>query len=183
VGTVPVVVIGLLWSGAIERTLRTPLVAAFNLAAVALAFFAVERVGSQRRDGRSVTMGEAAVLGVAQATALVPGVSRSGATIVTAMFIGLRRDEAARFTFLLGIPAILAAAGKEGLDLVRRGLGPGELQLFAVGAVASAAVGYLTVKYFIRYLAGHSLRPFAWYRLALAAGVLVWWIVGSPPGG
>jgi undecaprenyl-diphosphatase len=183
VGTAPVVAVGILLSGVIERTLRTPLVAAFNLAAVALVFFAVERVGSQRRDERSVTIGEAAVLGVAQATALVPGVSRSGATIATAMLMGLRRDEAARFTFLLGIPAILAAAGKEGLELVRLGLAPGELRLFAVGAVASATVGYLTVKYFIRYLAGHSLRPFAWYRLALAASVLIWWIAASPLGG
>ena len=183
IGTLPVVVVGLLWAGVIERTLRTPLVAAVNLAAVALLFFVVERVGSQRRDEGSVTAGEAVVLGVAQATALVPGISRSGATIVTAMLMGIRRADAARFTFLLGIPAILAAAGKEGLDLARQGLAPGELQLFAVGAAVSAVVGYFTIKYFIRYLGDHSLRPFAWYRLALAAAVLAWWLAGLPLGG
>ncbi len=178
-GTVPVVVVGATASDVIERTLRTPLVAALMLAAVAAALFAAERVGRQRRDEGSVTLGEAAAIGCAQAAALVPGVSRSGATISTAMLFGLRRDEAARFTFLLGIPAILAAAAKETLALGRQGLAPGEWQLFAAGAVTSAVVGYLTVRYFIRYLAGHSLRPFAWYRLALAASALVWWVSGS----
>ena len=182
-GTVPVAVVGLLWSGVIERSLRTPLLAAVNLVAVALLFFVVERVGTKHRDDRSVTMGEAGVIGLAQAAALVPGISRSGATIVTAMFQGLRRADAARFTFLLGVPAVLAAAAKEGLDLARAGLAPGELELFAVGAAVSAAVGYFTVKYFIRYLGDHSLRPFAWYRLGLAAAVLAWWAAGLPLGG
>jgi undecaprenyl-diphosphatase len=181
-GTVPVVVAGLLWSDAIERSLRTPLVAACNLALVALIFFVAERAGSRQRNESSLTLGEAAVLGIAQASALVPGVSRSGATIVTAMFMGLGRDDAARFAFLLGVPAILAAAGKEGLDLVRRGMGRGEVELFVVGAVVSGVIGYFTVKYFIRYLASHSLRPFAWYRLALASIVLIWWIAASPSG-
>jgi len=179
-GTMPVVVFGVLASGLVERTLRTPVVAAVNLAAVALIFFVVERVGSQQRGERSVSAGEATLIGCAQAAALVPGVSRSGATISAAMFMGLRRDEAARFTFLLGVPAILAAAGKESIVLFRQGLAPGEGPLFAAGAIASAIVGYLTVKYFIRYLGGHSLRPFAWYRLALAASVLVWWMSGMP---
>jgi len=179
-GTLPVVVVGLLFSGLVERTLRTPLVAALNLAAVALIFFVVERVGSQQRGEGTLTAREATVIGCAQAAALVPGVSRSGATISMAMLMGLKRDEAARFTFLLGIPAILVAAGREGIALVRQGLAPGEWQLFAAGATASAVVGYLTVKFLIRYLAGHSLRPFAWYRLALAASAVAWWMSGSP---
>lgn len=181
-GTAPVVVTGLLWADVIERSLRTPIVAACNLAIVALLFFAAERAGSRQREARSVRPGEAVLIGVAQAAALVPGVSRSGATIVTAMFLGLKRDEAARFAFLLGVPAIVAAAAKEGLDLARRGLGAGELELFGVGMAVSAVVGYLAVTYFIRYLATHSLRPFAWYRLALASGVLAWWLVASPSG-
>ena len=179
-GTIPVIVVGWLFSGLVERTLRTPLVAALNLAAVALIFFVVERVGSQQRGERTLTAREATVIGCAQAAALVPGVSRSGATISMAMLMGLRRDEAARFTFLLGIPAILVAAGREGISLVRQGLAPGDWQLFGAGAFASAVVGYLTVKFFIRYLAGHSLRPFAWYRLALAASAVAWWMSGSP---
>ena len=99
------------------------------------------------------------------------------------MFMGLRRDEAARFTFLLGVPAILAAAGKESIVLFRQGLAPGEGPLFAAGAVASAIVGYLTVKDFIRVPRRSLAGPFAWYRLALAASVLVWWMSGMPFGG
>jgi undecaprenyl-diphosphatase len=174
-GTFPVVVAGVLFSKAVESTLRTPGVAVVMLALVAIVFFVVERVGTKTRTEGSVTVAEAALLGCAQALALVPGVSRSGSTIAAGMFFGLRRADAARFSFLLGIPAILAAAGKEGIDLVRRGLGPGEAQVFAVGVVVSAVVGYFTVKYFIQFLAGHSLRGFAWYRLAVAAAFVAWW--------
>ncbi|HSK10636.1 MAG TPA: undecaprenyl-diphosphate phosphatase, partial [Vicinamibacterales bacterium] len=107
----------------------------------------------------------------------IPGVSRSGATIATGMAMGLKREEAARFAFLLGIPAILAAAGREGVALVETGMSPGEAELFLVGMVTSALVGYFTVKYFIRYLARHSLAVFAWYRLLLAGAVAAWLLI------
>jgi undecaprenyl-diphosphatase len=101
-------------------------------------------------------------------------VSRSGATITLALFLGLRRDSAARFSFLLGVPAIAAAAAHEGLKLVGQPMDGETALLFVVGICVSAAVGYLTIKYFLRYLAAHSLGVFAWYRLALAAAVLAW---------
>ena len=104
VGTVPVVVIGLLMAGRIEEQLRTPLVASAMLALGALLFFWVERVGSRTRDERSLTAGESLAVGVAQAAALVPGVSRSGATITMGMALGLTREAAARFSFVLGVP-------------------------------------------------------------------------------
>jgi undecaprenyl-diphosphatase len=78
--------------------------------------------------------------------------------------------------FLLGVPAILAAAAKEGLPFVRHGLPPGEGPIFLAGMVTSAIVGYLAVRFFIRYVANHSLAAFAWYRLALAATVVAWWL-------
>jgi undecaprenyl-diphosphatase len=175
VGTVPAIAAGLALKD-VEPRLRTPLVAATTLALVALVFFAVERFGTKRRGQASLTIRDAAVIGCAQAAALVPGVSRSGATISAGMALGLKRDEAARFGFLLGVPAILAAAVKEGLPLVRHGLPPGEGTIFAVGIVSSAIVGYLAVRLFIRYLTRHSLSVFAWYRLALAASVVIWWV-------
>ena len=92
--------------------------------------------------------------------------------------MGLRRDAAARFSFLLGVPAISAAAAHEGLKLLREPLAAGAAPLFLTGMIVSAAVGYLTIKYFLRYLASHSLAVFAWYRLALAACVAVWWLHG-----
>jgi undecaprenyl-diphosphatase len=176
-GTIPAVVVGLLFGNVIERHLRTPLVAAIMLATVALGFFIVERLGAKRRTRASLGLVDAVVVGCAQAAALVPGVSRSGSTITAAMALGMRRDESARFVFLLGVPAILAAAVKEGLPFVKHGLPPGEASIFVVGIITSAVVGYLAVRFFIRYVSDHSLAAFAWYRLALAAAVVVWWLV------
>jgi undecaprenyl-diphosphatase len=91
-----------------------------------------------------------------------------------ALLLGLRRAEAARFIFLLSIPAILGAVAGEAPKMLKAGATPGMADLFAIGIVTSAVVGYVTVKYFISYLANHSLDVFAWYRLALAATVVVW---------
>jgi undecaprenyl-diphosphatase len=125
-------------------------------------------------------MGEALALGVAQASALVPGISRSGATITIGMLLGLRREAAARFSFLLGVPAIVAAAAKEGLSVAGTGL-PAELRgVFLVGMVASAVVGYLTIKYFLKYLVAHRLDVFAYYRFALSAAVVAWLLARLP---
>ena len=173
-GTLPIVPAGLFYSEAVEVALRTPAVAATMLAVGAAALLAVERLPARQRDEASLGLAGALAIGVAQATALVPGVSRSGATIAVGMFLGLRRDAAARFGFLLGVPAIAAAAAKEGLALAGEGLGGGAWLLFALGAGTSAVVGYLTVKYFIRFLAGHRLDGFAYYRLALAMATVVW---------
>ena len=179
-GTLPAVVLGLLVDGRIEEQLRTPVVAAGALAAGALAFLAAERLGSQRRNEESLTAAEAFWIGCAQvAAALVPGISRSGATITLALFFGLRRAEAARFTFLLGIPAIVGAAVLEFPDMLDQGLHGTGAMPFVVGIVTSAVVGYLAVKYFIRFLAKHSLDVFAWYRLALAGSVVVWLAVAA----
>jgi undecaprenyl-diphosphatase len=173
IGTLPAVVAGLLFKHQIEDSMRTPAIAASMLAIGGLLFFAAEAAGSKTRPEASLTFAEALLIGGAQAVALVPGVSRSGATITVALFLGLRRAEAARFIFLLAIPAILGAAASEAPKLVKAGLGD-TASLFLIGVAASALVGYAAVKYFIRYLGTHSLAVFAWYRLALAAAVAVW---------
>jgi undecaprenyl-diphosphatase len=174
IATVPAIVAALVFNDYVERVLRTPFVAATALALGGIVMLVAERVHVPARDEFSVTAADAVAIGVAQATALIPGVSRSGSTIAIGMLLGLSREAAARFTFLLAIPAILAAAGKESLDLVRMEVGGGLLLLFAVGALVSAVVGYLTVKYFLRFLARHRLDVFAWYRLALAAFTFAW---------
>jgi len=178
IGTLPVVVVGLLLRN-LEDALRSPIVAGCTLALGGVLLLAAERVGSRSRDAESLNAGEALGLGTAQSAALVPGVSRSGATITLGLFLGLRRDAAARFSFLLGVPAISAAAAHEGLKLLHEPLAPGSAQLFLIGMIVSAAVGYLTIKYFLQYLASHSLTVFAWYRLALAACVAIWWLHGG----
>jgi undecaprenyl-diphosphatase len=176
-GTIPTVVVGLALGDVIEQSLRTPAVAATMLALVAFALFAAEGLGPRTRSHDSLSAKEVLAIGVAQAAALVPGVSRSGATIAAAMAFGLRREGAARFTFLMGIPAILGAALREGVVLADVGFSNNEAGLFLVGMTTSAIVGYLAVKYFIRYVARHSLAVFAWYRLLLAGVVVVWLLV------
>ena len=174
-GTIPVVIVGgLVWSNALEEKTRTPLVAATMLLAGAVLLFIVERLGTRGKGEEALTIPGAVAIGVAQTTALVPGVSRSGATIAAGMTLGLRREVAARFTFLMSIPAILAAAAKEGLELRHQPFGPNDRALFAVGMATSAIVGYFTVKYFIKFLTSHRLDVFAWYRVALAVVTFVW---------
>jgi undecaprenyl-diphosphatase len=172
VGTIPAVVVGLLFSDAIEQHLRTPRVAAVTLVVGAVGLLLAERLGAKKRNEESLSMPEAFAIGCAQAAALVPGISRSGATIAIAMLLGLRRAEAARFTFLLGILAILGAAILKLPDMMDAGLGGDAAALFGVGILTSAIVGYLAVRFLIRFLANHSLDVFAWYRLGLAATVL-----------
>ena len=121
-------------------------------------------------------MAEAMAIGVAQACALIPGVSRSGATITMALFLGLTREAGARFSFVLGIPAMLGAATLEGVKLARADVPMDAMttQVFLVGMLVSGIVGYLTVRFFLRYLVSHTLNAFAAYRLGLAAVTVLW---------
>lgn len=178
VGTIPVVIAGGLFADAIETTLRSPAIVAWTLAIGGAGLLLAEKVGARSRQAGTLGYGEAFGIGVAQAAALVPGVSRSGATVTVAMLVGLKREEAARFTFLLSLPAVLAAAGKEGLELARTGADGWPVAVCTIGLATSAVVGYLTVKYFIRYLAAHSLVVFAAYRFLLAAATVAWLVLG-----
>lgn len=172
IGTVPIVIVGLFFGDDITSTLRTPGVAAVALALGAALMVVAERARSRPREETSLTGPEAFGLGLAQAAALVPGVSRSGAVLTVAMLFGVRRERAAWFSFLLGIPAIVAAAGRQSVELLSDGIPDGASGLFAVGIVSSAVVGYVTVKFFIQYLVGHSLDVFATYRLLLAGCIV-----------
>lgn len=173
-GTIPIVVVGGLWADAIETRLRSPLVVAVMLVVGGIGLLVAEWVGRKNRDARSLGAGEAFVIGVAQASALAPGMSRSGATLTVSLLLGLRRETAARFVFLMSLPAIIAAAAKEALTLAEVGTAGLPVTLMLVGLATSAVVGYVTVKYFVRYLAGHSLAGFAYYRFALAAITFAW---------
>ena len=178
IGTVPIAVVGMALADLVTGALRTVTVAGVSLAVGAVMMLAAERVGSRGRDETTLRPLEALGLGCAQASALIPGVSRSGAVLIVAMLLGLRRERAARFAFLLGMPAILAAGAKAALDLAGQGVPSGDLALLAVGLVSSAGVGYAAVKYFMQYVARHSLDPFAVYRLVLGCLALAW-VVGS----
>jgi undecaprenyl-diphosphatase len=135
---------------------------------------AAERFGARTRDEDALTVGGALLVGTAQASALIPGMSRSGSTISMAMLLGMSRESAARFSFLLGIPAIAAAAAKEGVHILKTGVTAPDAELFVIGMLTSAVVGFLTIKFFLKYLTGHSLNVFGYYRLALAAVTVAW---------
>ena len=172
VATVPIALAGWFFADLIER-LRQPAVAAVALTLGALVMLAAERVGSRSRTAASLSIIEAVGLGCAQAVALVPGVSRSGAVITVAMLRGLTRESAARFTFLVGIPAILAAGLRAAWTVGVIGMAEGATVLL-VGFAISGVVGYLAVAGFLRYIARNSLDLFAYYRLAVAAALGIW---------
>ncbi|HWI16484.1 MAG TPA: undecaprenyl-diphosphatase UppP [Vicinamibacterales bacterium] len=173
-GTIPIVIVGGLFADLIEGRLRSPLVVAITLTIGGIGLIVAERIGRKSRDARSLGYAEAFAIGCAQAMALAPGISRSGATLTLALLLHVDRGSAARFVFLMSLPAIVAAAAKEALDLAEVGMAGLPVTLMAVGVLVSAVVGYITVKYFVRYLASHSLDVFAYYRFALAALTVVW---------
>ena len=173
-GTIPIVIVGASFADVIEGRLRSPLVVAITLTIGAIGLLLAERLGRKSREARSLGYGEALLIGVAQAAALAPGISRSGATLTMAMLLDVQRASAARFVFLMSLPAIIAAAAKEAIDLSAVGMAGLPVTILAVGLVTSAIVGYLTVKFFVRYLAGNSLTVFAYYRFVLAAVTVLW---------
>ena len=176
IASIPAGVAGVLLSDWVKgRLYQSPAViaSAFIIGGVAILMIERFRPKPVVFEADKTPVPRAFAVGVCQMLALVPGVSRSGATIAMGLFLGLKRDAAARFTFLLAIPAMLAAAGKEALELRHMTLAPGTGQLFALGILVSAVVGYVTIKYFLRFLAGHRLDVFAYYRFALAAATFV----------
>jgi undecaprenyl-diphosphatase len=171
VGTIPIGVAGLTFRHAVEGPLRSLQVIAVALIAVAVLMAAADRLASGRRDLDDVSLRDALLVGAAQALALVPGVSRSGITLVAGMALGLRRDAAARFSFLLSVPAI-GAAGVFELPKVlgARDMSAGTL---AAGLAAAAISGYLSIAWLLRYLRTHATTPFVVYRVALGVLLLV----------
>jgi len=178
VATVPAGVVGLLFQSFFENEVRSPWLVAFNLVLVGTLFIVGEVVGRQTRTSDKLGFKEAVGIGLAQTVALFPGVSRSGATITLGLFLGLRRDEAARFSFLMSVPITAAAALLSLVDAFGSGIDFGDALLFVVGSVTSGVVGYLAIRFLLNYLAGHSLRVFAYYRFGLAAVVVVLLLLG-----
>jgi undecaprenyl-diphosphatase len=167
--TVPVAVFGLVFSHQIETGARNLWVVSITMVALAIVLGAAERVGSKERDEESITKWDAAAVGGAQALALIPGASRSGVTITAGLFRGLDRETAARFSFLLSIPAVVLSgiyeARKIG-DSTSPGAG-----LTGVALVFAFVVGLASIAWLMRWLTSHSTYLFIYYRIGL--GVLV----------
>jgi len=174
VGTVPIVIAGLLLKKQIETDLRSLYVIATALIVVGLAMAAIDRYAAGRgalRPLASITYTDAILVGLAQALALIPGVSRSGATICMALLLGFSRGDSARFSFLLSIPAIAGAGILESRSAFR-GLGADAVPVLFVGLTTSAVSGYLSIAWLIKWLGAHDLIGFAVYRVLAGLALL-----------
>jgi undecaprenyl-diphosphatase len=172
--TIPAGILGLKFEHVVEQSFRNPLLIAVSLIVISIVMWAADRFSRKNTGIDKMTLGHAVFIGFAQALALVPGVSRSGITIIAGLMSGYTRESAARFSFLLSTPVIAGAAV---LKLAKLHLAPGEALPFAVGTAFSAVVGYVSIKFLLQYLNKHSLNLFVGYRLALAAAVLVLLVV------
>ena len=172
IGTIPAVVIGLALEDQIDTTFRSPLLVAGMLIAVAIVMWIAEAVGKRVRDLSSVTLKDGLIVGLWQALALVPGSSRSGSTIAGALFLGLDRPTAARFSFLLSMPSIVGSGVyklvKEREDLLSHSAMP-----TVVATLVAFASGYAAIAFLIAYLQKRSTAVFIAYRFALGAVIVV----------
>jgi undecaprenyl-diphosphatase len=175
IGTVPIVVCGLLFQDMIRTYVRSLWVVAIALVVFSAVIAAAEVLGRQTREEEQLRWYDAVLIGGAQALALVPGVSRSGAAISAGLFLGLRRELSARFGFLLAIPAVFGAGLHElpnAFKPVGEGMSATGPQLF-VSVVIAFVVGLAAIAWFLRFLVNHSMYWFVGYRLALGAAVMV----------
>lgn len=171
--TIPAALAGALLDNLIENHLRTSALVAVFLVAGGMLMLSAERWGSRSRDFEGLLPRDAAVVGCSQVIALFPGISRSGATISAGMFTGLDREAAAKFAFMLAGPVIIGAAAWESFEVAKHGLGPTTAAAMTVGFLTSLIAGLLAVRYLLSYLRKGSLKPFVWYRFALAAVVFI----------
>lgn len=171
--TIPAVVFGFLGDDWIERELRSALVIAITTLVFGGLLWLADAYGTRTKPLAKLGIAGALLIGFAQALALIPGTSRSGITITAALALGFRREEAARFSFLLSIPVILGAGLLKTKDLIELQV-PVDWGLMALGAAVSAVTAYLTIVFFIRLLERVGMLPFVVYRLALGIALLVW---------
>lgn len=170
--TVPAGAAGWRFEHAADEQLRSPTIIGIALIVVGLCMWAGERLGSRQHDLGRVSLLDSLWVGVAQAFAVIPGVSRSGVTMTAGLFRGMTRETAARFSFLLSTPIITGAVLKKGFEIRHEGLPP-EMRLpFLLGVIVSGLVGYFVIAVLIRYLERRTYRIFVIYRLALGVVVL-----------
>ncbi len=180
-GTIPGVIVGATFENLIQDTLGAPWLIAVALAVFGVLLWAVDRRARSDRSLEDLRPRSGLMLGIAQAAALQPGVSRSGVTITAARAMGFDRETAARFSFLLALPIIAGAGLYKGLDLAKTGIPEGMAAPFIWGFISSAVAGFLTIWFLLKYLRKHDFTVFMVYRLAVAAIVLVAIATGFRP--
>jgi undecaprenyl-diphosphatase len=176
-GTIPGALVGATFESVIQEQLGAPWLIAVMLVAFGILLVVVDRRARSDRPYDSIGPKEGLLLGTAQALALQPGISRSGVTMTAARAMGLDRESAARFSFLLSLPIIAGAGVFKAVDLAGTGF-QGQAEAFAVGLLASALSGFVVIWGLLRYLRRHDFTVFLWYRVALA-GVVALLIVAN----
>ena len=175
IGSLPIVVVGFLARDIVSGPLRSLWVVAFALIIWGGVMLLAEAVAKQDRGERELNLADSLIIGFAQCLALIPGVSRSGATISVGLMRGLDRVTATRLAFLLGIPALLGAGVYELPSALKTGGQTGGVGWLPtlIGTIVSFVVAYASVAWLLRYVAGHTIRIFVWYRWALAAAIII----------
>ena len=175
-GTIPIIFFGLLIKLFIPDFDNSPL---RSLGAIAIASIVMslllgiaERIGARQRNFQQLDVRDGILMGLAQTMALVPGVSRSGSTLTGGLFMGLERATAARFSFLLGIPAITLAGLVELKDVFKEGLGGAQVFPIVVGVISAAIFSYASIAWLLRFLQTQSTWVFIWYRLVFGVAIL-----------
>ncbi len=171
-GSIPIGIVGYLFDKQADTTWRQPYVIGTMLILVGIVMWMAEkrRIGSKSMS--TIQMGDAVAVGLAQAVSVIPGTSRSGATISAGLFRHMNRETAARFSFLLSTPAIAAAVAKKGWDIHKEGGIPADMKTpIVVGIVVSGVLGAIVIAFFLRYLRRSSLMPFVYYRIVF--GIIV----------
>jgi undecaprenyl-diphosphatase len=172
IATIPAGLAGLKFQKYAENSWRSFYVIAAAEIILGALLFVADRVGREKDGLNQMNLFDAIFIGIAQALAIIPGVSRSGVTITGARFLHFDREAAARFSFLLSAPIIAAAASKDAWDLHKEGGIPPEMRLpYLVGILVSGVVGVLVIAFFLKYLRRHSLNVFVWYRIGF--GIIV----------
>ncbi|MEK7072029.1 MAG: undecaprenyl-diphosphate phosphatase [Patescibacteria group bacterium] len=142
---------------------------------VGFLFFIFEKYSKSQKDLQMASPKDSLIIGLAQILALIPGVSRSGITIIAGMGRKMKREEAAKFSFLISAPIIFGAAMKKILEI--KSFDQTNFIILLLGVLSSAITGYLVIKYLIKYLSNHSLNIFAWYRLIIGCLTLIWFFL------
>jgi len=172
IGTIPIIIFGLLLENLIENEFRSLYVISFSLIFFAIILGIAEKLSKKNLDLKDITLGRALIVGFAQALALIPGASRSGVTITGGLFAGFNREAAARFSFLLSVPAVLLSGLYEFYKILPVLTDQSALSLI-VATVTSFLSGILAIELLLRYLRTHSTFVFVWYRIALGILLLV----------
>jgi undecaprenyl-diphosphatase len=173
VATIPAAVIGKLFEHQVETAFRNPILISVTLSIVGIILLLADKYGAKLKTLSNLKWGNALLIGLAQAIAIIPGISRSGGTIIAGLSQGFTRQDAAKFSFLMSVPIILGAGVLKIPDIVQI---ENHLQVL-VGFISSAVFGFLAIKYMLRYIANRSFVVFTWYRLILAAVIIVVYLV------